>query len=101
MAHTGPTHFYVWYTVTGDLHAAVGAVGAMFDALRERTGVVGRLLARRDDPSTWMEIYEDVADPLGFERALGALAAEHGVLAFVEGGKRHTERFAALADALA
>ena len=101
MAGAGPTHFYVWYTVTGDLHAAVTAVGAAFEAIRERTGVAGRLLARRDDPSTWMEIYEDVDEPFAFERVLNAVVVEHGVLQFIDGGKRHTERFASVADALA
>ena len=96
----GATHFYVWYTVSGDLKAAVTALGAMFDALEAKTGVTGRLLARRDDPATWMEIYEDITEPARFERTLDALVVEHGLLAFVEGGRRHTERFAALEDAL-
>ena len=97
---TGPTHFYVWYTVRGDLHDALRAVGALLAAVQERTGISGRLLARRDEPATWMEVYEDVREAGAFGRALEALAAEHGVLAFVEDGRRHTERFAALADAL-
>jgi len=101
MSMTGPTHFYVWYTVRGDLHGAVEAVGALFDAIERRTGVKGRLLARRDEPATWMEVYEGVADASDFGRALDALATRHGVLAFVEDGRRHTERFAALEDALA
>jgi len=100
-AVTGLTHFYVWYTVRGDLRAAVEAVGALFDAIEARTGVTGRLLARRDEPATWMEVYEGVDDAGGFGRTLDALAAKHGVLAFIEDGRRHTERFAALADALA
>jgi hypothetical protein len=87
--------------VTGDLYAAAAAAGALIDAVASGTGVHGRLLARRDDPSTWMEIYEDVDDPAAFERALNGLASSHGVLAFVDGGRRHTERFASLPDALA
>jgi len=98
---SGPTHFYVWYTVRGDLREAVIAVHALLEAVEARTGVAGRLLARRDEPATWMEVYEDVDDAGRFGRALDALAVEHGVVAFVEGGRRHTERFAALADALA
>ena len=97
---TGPTHFYVWYTVRGDLREAVIAVHALFDTVQSRTGVAGRLLARRDEPSTWMEVYENVDDTGGFGRMLDRLAAEHGVLSFIEDGRRHTERFAALADAL-
>jgi hypothetical protein len=97
----GPTHFYVWYTVRGDLQAAVAAIGALLEAVAAQTGVSGRLLARRDDPSTWMEIYENVEEPQAFERALDEQAARHGATSVAEGGRRHTERFAALADALA
>ena len=98
---SGPTHFYVWYTVRGDLREAVIAVHSLLDAIQSRTGIAGRLLARRDEPSTWMEVYDQVDDAYAFGRVLDRLAVEHGVLAFVEGGRRHTERFAALADALA
>jgi hypothetical protein len=66
--------------------------------MERRTGVKGRLLARRDEPATWMEVYEGVDDASDFGRALDALAARHGVLAFVEDGRRHTERFAARED---
>jgi hypothetical protein len=98
---TGATYFYVWYTVRGDLRGAVEAVSALFDAIERRTGIKGRLLARRDEPATWMEVYEGVEDAADFGRALDALAARNGVNAFIEDGRRHTERFAALEDALA
>jgi hypothetical protein len=101
MLMQGTTHFYVWYTVRGDLDAAMREISRMITAVETHTGVAGRVLARRDDPSTWMEIYENVAEPSRFERVLNDLAREQGVLAFVEDGRRHTERFAALADALA
>jgi hypothetical protein len=97
----GPTHFYVWYEVHGELAAAVSSIGALIDEVEAETGVRGRLLARRDQPSTWMEVYEDVDDPRAFQRVLDARVAALGALAFAEGGRRHTERFAALADALA
>ena len=100
MADTGKTHFNVWYTVTGELEAAVRTIGALFDALASRTGVGGRLLARRDDPSTWMEVYENVADARGFERALAELVRDLGADRIADAGKRHVERFAELADAL-
>ena len=98
---SGATHFYVWYTVTVERALAVRAVGDLIAAVEEDTGIAGRVLARRDDASTWMEIYENVDDTGGFGRLLDRLAAEHGVLAFIEDGRRHTERFAALGDALA
>ena len=95
----GATHFYVWYTVTSDRADAVRAVAALIAAVEDETGVAGRVLARRDDASTWMEIYENVGDAAAFERALGALAGRHDV-ARISGGVRHVERFAALADVL-
>ncbi len=71
-------NYYVYYRVviaeTARVRAVLEAVQA---ALGEDTGVRGRLLRCSDDPSTWMEIYEGVADPPRFkaalERLLGAL----------------------------
>ena len=44
-------------------------------------GVTGRVLVRRDDPRTWMEIHEHVADVPLFERELAAGVARHDVSA--------------------
>jgi uncharacterized protein DUF4936 len=96
---TGATHFYVWYTVTSERAAAVRAVAALIAAVEDATGIAGRVLARRDDASTWMEVYENVGEPAAFERALSALVQRHDV-ARISGGIRHVERFAALADVL-
>lgn len=64
-------NYYVYYRVviaeTARVRAVLEAVQA---ALGEDTGVRGRLLRCSDDPSTWMEIYEGVADPPRFEAAL-------------------------------
>jgi len=95
----GATHFYVWYTVTGDRGDAVRAVAALIAAVEEETGVAGRVLARRDDASTWMEVYENVGEPTAFERVLNSLVRRHD-LARVTEGTRHVERFSALADVL-
>lgn len=92
----GPTHFYVWYTVGPDRSAALAAVGGLLAAVEDATGIAGRVLARRDDPATWMEIYENVGDTAGFERTLAALAKQHGIGKVT--GARHIERFAALTD---
>ena len=48
-------------------------------------GVTGRVLVRRDDPRTWMEIYEHVADARLFERELAAGVARHEVAALRRG----------------
>ena len=92
---TGVTHYYVWYRIAGDPAAARAAVDALLADLVRHAGVTGRVLVRRDDPRTWMEIYEHVADVPLFERELAAGAARHAVAQLAEDGKRHTEPFVA------
>lgn len=46
----------------------------------------GRWLHRRDDPSTYMEVYEGVKDETNFERLLEREGAKLGV-------QRRVERF--------
>jgi Domain of unknown function (DUF4936) len=96
---SGPTHYYVWYTVEGDPAVAMGTIEALIRAVEEHTGITGRVLARRDDSDTWMEIYENVDDDAAFEHTLRALADAHGAFRIAAGGRRHVERFAALPDA--
>jgi len=62
--------------------------------LLERTGVPGRLMQRRDDPCTWMEIYEDVPDEKAFETALAQSLDGSGFSeVLVPGSQRITETF--------
>jgi photosystem II stability/assembly factor-like uncharacterized protein len=73
---------------------ARASVESMQRDLAASTGVQGRLLRRRDDESTWMEIYEDVRDPSGLETALEALAKKHGIAALLAlGSARKREVF--------
>jgi hypothetical protein len=91
-----PAHVYVYYRVAADHAAAREAVAALLAAVEAATGVAGRLLARRDDPATWMEIYEPVADPAAFLHRLAELARHHRVAAIAGDGHRHAECFAPL-----
>jgi len=79
--------FYVYYKVEparlGELRSAVQA---MFLALERECGVRGRWLRRRDDPATYMEVYEGVKDEAGFEALLERESAKLGV-------QRKLERF--------
>ena len=43
---------------------------ALFDAVEKQCGVRGRWMRRRDDPTTYMEVYEGVADEAAFEALL-------------------------------
>lgn len=87
--------YYVYYRLHSADHAAfTAALTAMQSALHAATGVAGRHLRRVDDPLTWMEIYENVADPRTFEVELGLHALRHGLNEFLSPGTvRHLERF--------
>ena len=88
-------NYYVYYRVApSDAARARAVVDAVQSALRQDTGIQGSLLRRDDDPSTWMEIYEAVADPLRFEAALERLLAQHNFdRCMAADARRHTERF--------
>lgn len=87
------THYYIWYRVEGDVAAARSAVDAVLRDMSIQCGVAGRVLVKRDDPRTWMEIYEKVGDAQGFEVALSVAVQRHGAGRVAEGGRRHTEAF--------
>jgi Domain of unknown function (DUF4936) len=88
---------FVYYRVAEVSESAVRErVGAILADVRAATGVQGRLLRRRDDSTTWMEVYEPVADAEAFERTLEAALARHRFAALLApGAARHTERFVA------
>ena len=81
------THYYVYYKVASqELSRMRAAVDALFDAVERECGVRGRWMHRRDDPSTYMEVYEDVEDEAAFEALLEREGAKLGV-------QRKLERF--------
>ena len=69
---------YVYYRVSPEQHAQrLAQWQALNRALAERGGPTGQRQQRRDDASTWMEVYPDL--PAGFEAAYRqALAAVDG-----------------------
>ena len=81
------THYYVYYKVASqELNRVRAAVGELFDAVERECGVRGRWMHRRDDPSTYMEVYEDVEDEAAFEALLEREGAKLGM-------QRKLERF--------
>jgi hypothetical protein len=62
------------------------AVHALFAAVERECGVRGRWMHRRDDPATYMEVFEDVKDAAAFEAVLEREGAKLGV-------QRRLERF--------
>jgi len=93
--------YYVYYKVAEpDSTGVYAAASAVIDAVRAETGIEGRLLRRRDDAHTWMEVYENVARE-NFETEL-ARAVEHAGLQrhLVPGTARRFEAFVALTPSL-
>lgn len=81
------TNYYVYYRIdAARADALQPAVEKLFTTMHARFGVRGRWMRRRDDPTTWMEVYEGVADESGFEALLEREAAGLGV-------ERRVERF--------
>lgn len=80
-------NFYVYYKVPpGELAKLRPQVQDLFRQIREKFGVQGRWMHRRDDASTYMEVYEGVKDEAAFE---ALLEREGGKL----GMPRKVERF--------
>jgi hypothetical protein len=87
--------YYIYYRVAQPARARA-LVRDIQAALQSRTGIVGRLLMKREDPSTWMEIYEGVADASAFEQCLAAEVRAVDFAAVLEcGNRRHMECFEA------
>jgi Domain of unknown function (DUF4936) len=81
------THYYVYYKISAEQTAELrGRVQAMFRTIESQCGVRGRWMHRRDDPSTYMEVYEGVSDAAAFEALLEREGAKLGV-------QRKLERF--------
>jgi len=86
--------YYIYYRSAAAAQQIRGTVAAMQAALARETGVAGRLLRGVDDPSTWMEIYEDVSDRSEFETKLAAAVDRFGLESLLGAGAvRHLERF--------
>jgi len=64
-------HYYVYYRIDqNDAPTLEPIVASMQARLRCQTGVTGRLLKKREEPSLWMEVYENVENAMQFEDAL-------------------------------
>ena len=81
------TSYYVYYRADpGQLKPLRLAVEHLFEKVEKQFGVRGRWLRRRDDPSTYMEVYEGIKDEKGFEALLAREAPPLGL-------ERKIERF--------
>ena len=87
--------FYIYYRIPAqNAERARAAVRELQRELSDIAGISGRLLRRRDDETTWMEIYEDVQDGARFETELAKLVESRGLAALlVPGSSRKQEVF--------
>ena len=73
-------HIYVYYKVAPGNEALVRTrVEEMQKQIAAATGTQGSLLRRRDDPSTWMEVYADVEEAADFESVLSDAVTRHQI----------------------
>ena len=78
-------NYYVYYKVDrARLEELRPRIVSMFDVLEKATGVRGRWMRRRDDPATYMEVYEGVKDEAAFEALLDREGAKLGLARKVE-----------------
>ncbi len=90
--------YYIYYRIALErADEAKRIVAAIQDEVLMKAGVRGRLLRRRDDPATWMEVYEDVAEEKAFVASLAAAVERHGFQRLlVPGSSRIAETFVPL-----
>jgi hypothetical protein len=94
-----PVHFYIYYRIAA-AHAADArtALEGVMHALERRFAVSGRLLRGQNDAELWMEVYENVGDPVPFEAAMNRLLVETRFASWLApGSARRTERFVTMA----
>ncbi len=81
------TSYYVYYRVdAARVETVRHAVRTLFDAIERETGVRGSWMRRREEATTFMEVYEGVANEHAFEAVLARESAALGL-------ERKTERF--------
>ena len=81
------TNYYFYYRVDLAMLAVVRAsIEQLFSVIVGETGVRGRWMHRRDDPATYMEVYEGVRDSAAFDALLDREASGLGL-------ERKVERF--------
>ena len=88
-------NFYIYYRVDPQKATACEPlVRQLLGAVREATGIQGRLLKKHGEPNLWMEVYEGVADEAKFEWELAEIAGRLNLQGHLQAGTtRHLECF--------
>ena len=80
-------NYYVYYKLEpARLRQLWPLVQQIFLEIEKQTGIRGRWMRRRDDPTTYMEVFEGVQDERAFEALLEREGAKLGL-------QRKVERF--------
>jgi len=80
-------NYYVYYKVPPErVQELRSLVQNLFSSIEKQQGVRGQWMRRRDDPSTYMEVYEGITDEQAFEALLAREGAKLGL-------ERRVERF--------
>lgn len=90
-----PYSYYIYYRVNpAQVEAAMPRIKQLLDAIKNTTGIPGRLMKKRGEPELWMEVYENVADTAKFERGLAQAVNKLEATEFLlPGTERHIECF--------
>ena len=81
------TNYYVYYRVDAARADSLRiGIEGLLERIQKQSGIRGRWMRRRDDPSTCMEVYEGVTDDAAFEALLARESATLGL-------ERRIERF--------
>ena len=81
------TNYYVYYRIDAARLDALGSsIQELFKVIELEIGVRGRWMRRRDEPATYMEVYEQVKDERAFEALLERESVKLGL-------ERKIERF--------
>jgi hypothetical protein len=84
---------YVYYRIDPAQAAlASDRIDALLAVMARHCGQPPRRMSRCDDPATWMEVYEGIADLSAFATTLKTAVQTFDCTAFIQ-GERHLECF--------
>ena len=89
--------YYIYYKVnSASAQACEARVLQLISAVKQSTGIAGRLLKKRSEPLLWMEVYDNVRDDAKFELELEQTTGQLKIAECLqEGSTRRAECFEA------
>jgi hypothetical protein len=88
------TSYFIYYPVNGE-HASIieARLRGVHSTLLTQLGVKARLVKNIDDPTLWMEIYDNIVGMSAFENMLDQQLADNGIFDLLARDTRKTGRF--------